>query len=145
MACQSLTSKRGTVTAFRRKWKAQAHLDSFADLRLDVPLCTPGEEPERPAQLSTFAGGPLIRCDSQKPPGEKSKRFARLILRRLSAYCLQMIWNWNTLFRGSGRAAEKPAALRGPAAGGKIPSGPELGSTFRIDAFLVLRQSQRQR
>ena len=89
--------------------------------------------------------GPLIRCDSQKPPGEKSKRFARLILRRLSAYCLQTIWNWSTLFRGSGRAAEKPAALRGPAAGGKIPSGPELGSTFRIDAFLVLRQSQRQR
>jgi len=35
--------------------------------------------------------GPLIRCDSQKPPGEKSKRFARLILRRLSAYCLQTI------------------------------------------------------
>ena len=35
---------------------------------LDVLLCTPGEEPKRPAQLTTFVGGLLIRFVSQKPP-----------------------------------------------------------------------------
>ena len=74
------------VTAFRRKRKAQAHLDGFADLRLDVPLCTPAEE---------------------------SKRFAWFIFCRLSAYCLQMIWNWNTLFA----AADMPRRSRRPCAG----------------------------
>ena len=43
---------------------------------LDVLLCTPGEEPKRPAQLATLVGGLLIRYGSQRPP------------------CLQVIWNW---------------------------------------------------
>ena len=60
-------------------------------LRLRRCRQPPGEEPKRPAQLATLVGGLLIRCGSQKPPDDETKRFARRILRRLSAYRLRMI------------------------------------------------------
>ena len=49
--------------------------------------------------------------------------------------CSELLWSSSSSVLAPRRRKIRytigPSALRGPAAGGKIPSGPELGSTFR--------------
>ena len=117
---------------------ALSRADRSPSLRLrDRPCRRPRPPRTSEPRVSEAIPNPFREQLAPHPPQRPSSRQALSFYRTFPP------------FHGGGRAAENPtappSALRGPAAGGKIPSGPELGSTFRIDAFLVPRQSQRQR